>query len=117
MAGRAGITGTLRAKILDDARQAVTADRQATHGRPEDTFAAIAEFWGVYLNGIRDPATGWVEVAPHDVAAMLALLKIARLMANHEHEDNWTDLAGYAACGAELAIPLPLAVKANKVPE
>ena len=37
-----------------------------------------------------------------DVAAMLALLKIARIASGHAKEDNWVDLAGYAACGGEI---------------
>jgi hypothetical protein len=36
------------------------------------------------------------------VAAMLALMKLARL-ANQHKDDSWIDLAGYAALGAELA--------------
>ena len=39
---------------------------------------------------------------PHDVAAMLALLKIARIASGHAKADNWVDLAGYAACGGEI---------------
>ena len=35
---------------------------------------------------------------------MLALMKIARLKSSEfESEDSWVDLAGYAACGAEIA--------------
>jgi hypothetical protein len=33
---------------------------------------------------------------------MLALLKIARIASGHAKEDNWIDLAGYAACGGEI---------------
>ena len=40
---------------------------------------------------------------PEDVAAMMALLKIARLMSNPEHVDSWIDGAGYLACGGEVA--------------
>ena len=36
------------------------------------------------------------------VAALLALLKIARIATGHGKSDNWVDLAGYAACGGEL---------------
>ena len=41
-------------------------------------------------------------INPVDVAAMLALLKIARIASGHAKEDNWIDLAGYAACGGEI---------------
>jgi hypothetical protein len=34
---------------------------------------------------------------------MLALLKVARIRSNPKHADNWIDIAGYAACGGEIA--------------
>ena len=84
----------LRAEVLDTAKGYVTKDRQADHGKPEDTFAVIASMWTAYT---RHPVT------PVDVANMMALLKIARSKGNPRHEDNYVDMAGYAACAAELA--------------
>ena len=43
-----------------------------------------------------------IGIDPKDVAAMLGLLKIARVATGHGKADNWIDLAGYAACGGEL---------------
>lgn len=83
-----------RAHILDTAKQYVTQDRQNTHGKPEDTFGLIADLWGAYLGR---------AVAPVEVCAMMALLKIARSADNPTNADNWIDLAGYAACAGELA--------------
>lgn len=37
-----------------------------------------------------------------DVANMMILLKIARGANGKPKEDNWIDIAGYAACGGEL---------------
>jgi len=37
------------------------------------------------------------------VAMMMALLKIARIRTGTATEDSFVDLAGYAACGAEIA--------------
>lgn len=34
---------------------------------------------------------------------MMALLKIARIKTGTATEDSFVDLAGYAACGAEIA--------------
>ena len=82
-----------RAEILDTAKEYVTKDRAADHGDMEDNFATIAEFWSTYLG---------LEVQPHDVAAMMMLLKIARIRQNPVHLDNWTDGAGYSACGGEI---------------
>jgi hypothetical protein len=38
----------------------------------------------------------------HDVAIMMALLKISRLSWEPTKKDSWVDLAGYAACGYEI---------------
>jgi len=83
-----------RADILDTAKAYVTKDRTADHGDMEDNFKVIAHLWSVYLS---------TPVAAHDVAAMMGLLKIARIRSNPLHQDNWIDCAGYAACGGELA--------------
>jgi hypothetical protein len=42
------------------------------------------------------------KLLDYEVEQVLALLKIARLRGNPRHDENWVDLAGYAACGAEL---------------
>ena len=82
-----------REEILDAAKRCVCGDREQDYGSPEKNFEKIAEFWSTYM--------GYPVVA-HDVAAMLALLKIARIATGHAKEDNWIDLAGYAACGGEI---------------
>lgn len=83
-----------RAGVLDAARQAVTVDRAATHGAAEDTFGAIARVWSARLG---------VAITPAQVCILLADLKACRAWGNPGHADNWVDLAGYAACGGELA--------------
>lgn len=87
-----------RADLLDAAKGYVTQDRNASYGGPEQSFQTIADLWSVHL---RSPITAT------DVAVMMALLKIARLSANPAHLDSWTDLAGYAACGGEIATETP----------
>lgn len=82
-----------RAEILDTAKSIVGGDREQDYGSPEDNFRCIAELWSAYLG------TGLTAV---DVAAMMALLKIARVASGHGKADNWIDLAGYAACGGEI---------------
>ena len=89
-------TPTTRKTILDAAEKCVCQDRQDTHGRPEDSFGAIADLWTAYLG------TGQ-EIDPVDVANMMVLLKIARAKENPKHQDNWVDMAGYAACAGEIA--------------
>lgn len=85
---------TVREEILSLATKYVTSDRQAQHGAPENTFGLIAEYWSVYLGR---------PLGAHDIAAMMVLLKVARSQMNPAAFDNWVDMAGYAACGGELA--------------
>lgn len=84
-----------RKETLDAALRCVCGDREA-YGTPEDNFGRIARLWEDYLGH---------PICPHDVAAMMALLKIARIASGQPKADNWVDLAGYAACGAELQAP------------
>lgn len=81
-----------RDEILRAAEQCVCRERQDEYGGPENNFNRIAALWTAYLE---------VPVRPHDVACMMALLKIARIRTGAGKDDNWIDLAGYAACGGE----------------
>ena len=97
---------TTRESVLDAAKRCVCGDREQDYGSPENNFRTIASMWNSYLYGAglmenHDP-TVWKGIKPKDVAAMLALLKIARIASGHAKADNWSDLAGYAACGGEL---------------
>jgi hypothetical protein len=92
-----------RRRILVDVQNAVCRDRQDSYGDAEGNFATIADLWTTYLQATsvldRDLA-----IEPQDVAAMCALLKIARAAHNPQHIDNWTDLAGYAVCGGGISL-------------
>lgn len=81
-----------RKEILRMADEIVCNDRDKQYGNPEDNFSKIARFWSTYLETALDTT---------DVAAMMILLKIARISSGVQKDDNWIDIAGYAACGAE----------------
>lgn len=90
-----------RAEILDAAKKCVCGDREQDYGSPENNFQTIAELWKAYLhNKICDNE---IFISPSDVAAMMALFKVARIVTGNGKDDNWIDLAGYAACGGELS--------------
>lgn len=96
-----------RTEILAAAERIVCGDRDADYGSPEYSFAAIANLWSCYLRAtgtIRKeaPTDEWGGISPKDVAAMMVLLKIARVATGHGKADNWIDAAGYAACGGEI---------------
>ena len=82
-----------RADILEQAKKCVCGDREQDYGSPENNFGIIAQLWTVYMDTL---------FTSKDVAAMLALLKIARIRSGNAKADNWIDLAGYAACGGEI---------------
>ncbi len=87
-----------RAEILDAAKKCVCGQREQDYGKPEDNFQIIADLWNAYL---KLPPERRVD--PRDVAMMMALLKIARIRSGTATEDSFVDLAGYAACGGEIA--------------
>ena len=89
-----------RKEVLENALKCVMGDREQDYGSPEDNFQRIAHMWTAYLGA----GKLLTSISSHDVAAMLALLKIARIGSGHAKADNWIDLAGYAACGGELEI-------------
>lgn len=90
---------SVRHAVLTEAMAAITGAREASYGDPDDAFTTIAQFWTAYLDRY---------IEPHDVAAMMALLKLARVKHSEgRHRDSWVDLAGYAAVGAEVATDRP----------
>jgi predicted cobalt transporter CbtA len=84
-----------RSDILKKAEAIVTGERQQNYGTPEDNFKRIASLWNAYMGDDLFDAV--------DVAMMMALLKIARISTGTQTEDSFVDLAGYAACGGEIA--------------
>ena len=94
-----------RAEILEAARVCVCGEREQDYGTPENNFETIGLLWGVYLRAAH-PELARVMAVNHitakDVAAMMVLLKIARLKRNAKHADSWVDIAGYAALGGEM---------------
>lgn len=91
-----------RKEILENAMRCVSGDRDEQYGKPEDSFLTIARFWTAYLNAAVVDDGVSINIKRHDVAAMLALMKIARIATGVQKDDSWIDLAGYAACGGEI---------------
>ena len=91
----------LRAKFLDEVEKLVCKDRNVTHGDAEDNFRVIADLWNVYLRNSKG-SDNTDDLNNKDVAIMMCLFKISRLMTNVNNMENWLDLAGYAACGGGI---------------
>lgn len=96
---------TPRAKLLNEVMEIVHKDRNANHGNPEDNFAQIAELWTVYWQSKcrnQDNSPNFTDFDSADVAIMNMLIKVARLAKNPTHHDSAVDIAGYAACLADI---------------
>jgi hypothetical protein len=81
-----------RTEILTQADQLINGDRNNQYGEPHQDFTRTARMWTAYLGR---------HIEPHDVAALMALLKLSRIAWQPDKQDSWIDLAGYAACGYE----------------
>jgi hypothetical protein len=80
--------------ILEEAHQIIYGDREQTYGKPSKNLDCIAQMWDAYLTNRKnsDERLGAV-----DVAAMMTLLKIARLANSPDHLDSLVDAVGYLA--------------------
>ena len=83
-----------RTEVLKAAEKAVNGQRDQAYGKPENNFAIIADLWSAYKG---------VPFTRLDVASMMACVKLARIRTGPEQADSFVDLAGYAACAAEVA--------------
>lgn len=89
-----------RKSVLYGAEQCVCGEREQDYGSPENNFQTIANMWCDYI-ARRYPKSN-VPLDAHDVAIMMCLLKISRIASGQIKEDNYIDLAGYAACAGEV---------------
>ena len=82
-----------RKECLETAVKYVCGDRDQQYGSPAVNMKKIAEFWTTYKG---------VEFSPKDVAAMMPLMKIARISSGQAKSDNWVYGCGYLSIGCEL---------------
>ena len=87
---------TNRASILAEATELVNGDRNNQYGDPIQDFRRTADMWNAYV--------GQRLFLPHDVAAMIAMVKLSRIAWSPDKRDHWADLAGYAACGYDCSV-------------
>ncbi|QQM15159.1 hypothetical protein SEA_TINALIN_71 [Gordonia phage TinaLin] len=80
--------------ILAKASELVNGNRDKDYGDAKTNHQRIADMWSVVLGK---------TVEPHEVAACMVLLKVARLVETPDHLDSWVDMAGYAGIGGEIA--------------
>lgn len=93
-----------RREILQQTSDIIDGDRNAQYGNPVGDFVAISEMWTSYIHRRFVQFDGDLKefaFSPHDVAVLMALVKVSRIGWSPTKKDHWIDLAGYAACGWE----------------
>lgn len=93
----------IRGEILAETEAIINGKRNQDYGDPIEDFATTAQLWQTYLNRIT-ARRGGLELLPHDVAAMMTLLKLARLTWTPNEKDHWKDGVGYMALGWECEL-------------
>jgi len=85
----------MRGSVLKEAIGVINGERQDQYGKPEDSFALIAEFWTSYVKRINR------DLNAKDIALMMVLFKLAREI--HQGKiDNLVDGAGYIGIAGDL---------------
>ena len=87
--------------VLERAISLIHGQRAKDYGDAQSSFQRMADL----VNPIIKKADG--NLSASDMALVMIQVKIARLQETPDHEDSWTDIAGYAALGAQVAITGP----------
>ena len=80
-------------EILSEATRLVGTDRQKDYGDKVESHNNIAKLWSAYLD---------VKIEAHDVAIMMALLKVARTKLGAVSKDTYIDMSAYSAIAGEI---------------
>ena len=91
-----------RGSVLAEAAEVVNGKRQDEYGDPEDSFELISDLWTDWL---RTHPGGCCDnfVSAHDVAMMMALMKVARIAGGRHDRDSYRDAVGYIALACDIA--------------
>jgi hypothetical protein len=83
----------MKAEQLLEHAAGIVARRRSEYGHPRDLFEQVARRWSLTLG---------VDVSAAQAVTCLIDLKLARLVHDPESGDSVADVAGYAACLAEV---------------
>jgi len=72
-------------EIKQDERKSVKNKREEVYGEPYNCHMSIAHCWSALLD---------IDIAPHQVALMLAMFKMVRMKYKYQ-EDNYVDCFNY----------------------
>lgn len=87
-----------RAQVLEEAKRLITGDRNKSYGSATENFTNIAKIWNVQFGHMLKDG---YEFTAGQVGEAMISVKLARAIAQPKR-DNYVDMAGYAACTAEV---------------
>jgi len=85
-------------EFLSKANVLVEGDRQKDYGDKLHNHSNIAKLWSAYLD---------IEITAHDVAILMALLKVARTKLGQVSDDTYVDMSAYGAIAGEIKFREP----------
>tara|TARA_R100000234_G_C4887304_1_gene129927 strand:+ start:240 stop:509 length:270 start_codon:yes stop_codon:yes gene_type:complete len=80
-------------QILNQASVLVQGQREKDYGDKTENHNNIAKLWSAYLD---------IKIEAHDVALMMALLKMARTKLGEVSKDTYIDMSAYSAIAGEI---------------
>jgi hypothetical protein len=84
-------------------------DREAMYGKPEINLGCQAQLVDPYVRFVQQRSIlrgeDFHSLSSADIAIIMCLVKIGRIATGEYHEDNFTDLKGYAELAGQLARP------------
>ena len=89
-----------RGSVLLSAYDTINGEKVDEYGNPENSFDLIAEFWSTYLSNKSEYS---LKINNKDVAVMMALMKIARIITGSDKSDSYIDCCGYIALASDMA--------------
>ncbi len=87
-------------ELLAKAAEIVGGQRAIDYGDKYVNHSRIAALWNMWVSETKPKDDQYIEA--YDVAMMMLMVKIARLMHSPGHADSHLDIAGYAAVMEEI---------------
>ena len=90
---------------LLETHKIITGERQNSYGKPENSFNLIKDLWNDYLVANQERTTNKsIYIHSIDVANLMILFKVARLLGQKPTRDTYLDIQGYAAIAADTLL-------------
>jgi hypothetical protein len=91
--------------LLIEVAEIISGARNKNYGPPSVNLdERTASLWNAYIELLSN-RKDWVtwQLDGVDVCNMMILVKMARIIEDRHHKDNYADMAGYAAAAWEIA--------------